>query len=243
MQKAYYGDKLVWQKSGSLPINYGLEYNSPALTDNRNICTAAAHVPTIEEWFALILSVDPLAVYDPESYYMSNSAGGKLKETGSTHWPPENIADNSTGFTAIGGGYRGTSNFDPPDNGLFQSFKILGVYGTKSLSGYENLVWSICFDASAALFRVECLPTFGTSLRLIVDAPTNISGSNATYVGNDLKPYPCKLMPDGKWWMIKNLAETKFSTGEEISFVADSGAWKILATPAFCYPDGNILNV
>jgi len=54
------------------------------------------HVPTDEEWTTLI---DCLGGED--------IAGGKLKETGTTHWSsPNTSACNCSGFTALPGGYR-----------------------------------------------------------------------------------------------------------------------------------------
>jgi uncharacterized protein (TIGR02145 family) len=60
-------------------------------------------------------------------------AGGKLKETGTTHWNSQNVgATNETGFTALPGGYRGDSNGD------FWAFGYSGFWWTSTPSmGYD----------------------------------------------------------------------------------------------------------
>ena len=59
-------------------------------------CPKGWHLPAKEEWLALI------------NYLGGESfAGSKLKESGYEHWDNPNIgATNTTGFTALPGGYR-----------------------------------------------------------------------------------------------------------------------------------------
>lgn len=82
---------------------YGALYNGFTITTNK-ICPTGWHVPTFNEWSTLTSLSGG-----------RNSAGNKLKEAGTAHWfGPDSGADNSDGFSAIGGGYRNqtTGSFD-----------------------------------------------------------------------------------------------------------------------------------
>ena len=75
---------------------YGRLYTWYAATDDRNICPTGWHVPTEADW-------STLTTYLAGEYI----AGGKLKETGITHWKSPNYgATNESSFTALPGGYR-----------------------------------------------------------------------------------------------------------------------------------------
>jgi uncharacterized protein (TIGR02145 family) len=88
-QWAYDGDE---NKVGT----YGRLYTWYAVTDSRNVCPAGWHVPTDSDWVALITFLGG-----------EDIAGGKLKETGTTHWlTPNTEATNERNFTALPGGYR-----------------------------------------------------------------------------------------------------------------------------------------
>lgn len=109
----------AWCTFNNEPANnaiYGKLYNWYAVADNRNICPTGWHVPTKDEWEKLIAYIDPTYVYVPNNTSMSSSsyAGLAMKSVGSIQsrqstWLYDNIASNSSGFSAEAGG--GRSNF------------------------------------------------------------------------------------------------------------------------------------
>ena len=87
-----------YNNSDSLGKIYGKLYNWFTVNDSRGLAPAGWHVPS-----------------DTELYYLSMSlgyeeiAGGKLKESGYKHWIKSNSkSTNSSGFTALPGGSRGS---------------------------------------------------------------------------------------------------------------------------------------
>ncbi len=73
------------------------------------ICPAGWHLPTYGEWCVLSNFLDPTVNCSPPGFSY-NHAGGKLKEAGYDHWmSPNTEATNSSGFTALPGGLRLTS--------------------------------------------------------------------------------------------------------------------------------------
>ena len=93
---------------------YGALYNwyvvDGTSNSGKNVCPEGWHVPSITEWTELLNYLGGESV-----------AGGKLKETGTTHWDaPNGNATNDAGFTAL----PGTSRYS---TGAFPYF--LGNYG------------------------------------------------------------------------------------------------------------------
>lgn len=90
---------------------YGRLYNWYAVNTGK-LAPEGWHVPTDAEWSTLTDYLGGTSV-----------AGGKLRETGTTHWPRSNntTATNETGFTALPGGGR-------YDFGRFLSFGIDGFW-------------------------------------------------------------------------------------------------------------------
>jgi uncharacterized protein (TIGR02145 family) len=88
----------------STESTYGKLYNWYAVADPRGLAPVGWHVPSDAEYNTLIENC--LGGF--------GEAGGKMKEIGTTNWDsPNTLATNSSGFTALPGGYRTFSgNFD-----------------------------------------------------------------------------------------------------------------------------------
>lgn len=86
---------------------YGILYNWYAVDDSRNIAPAGWHVPSDEELKQLELYLGMSQAEADSDGARGTDEGGKLKETGTTHWDsPNEGATNESGFTAVPGGYR-----------------------------------------------------------------------------------------------------------------------------------------
>lgn len=98
---------------------YGALYNWYAVSSGK-LCPKGWHVPTDVEVATLVTFLGGTSV-----------AGGKLKETGTTHWSSTTSATNESGFTAVGAGYR---------------LDTSGAFG--GLQTYMTFWTSVAFDAS-----------------------------------------------------------------------------------------------
>jgi uncharacterized protein (TIGR02145 family) len=89
---------------------------NPVPTGNvAGLCPVGWHVPSYSEWWILADFLGGILV-----------AGGKMKETGTSHWASPNTgATNSSGFTALPNGYR-----DP--SGIFWNINTFGDFWSSS---------------------------------------------------------------------------------------------------------------
>ena len=116
----YDGTNVADAKATDNYATYGVLYNWTAAMDGeassttnpsgiQGVCPAGWHLPSEAEWTELTNYLGGTSV-----------AGGKLKETGTTHWnTPNTGATNETGFTALPGGGRSYSG----------AFSKIGSYG------------------------------------------------------------------------------------------------------------------
>ncbi|MCX6219519.1 MAG: hypothetical protein NTZ69_00845 [Bacteroidia bacterium] len=105
-----------WHNNDSIANKnvYGALYNWYSVATGK-LCPTGWHVPSAAEWISL-------------ANVLGSLAGGKLKETGTSHWQSPNTgATNETGFTALPGSYRAT----------------LGGFGTIGTTGF---FWSSTED-------------------------------------------------------------------------------------------------
>jgi len=135
---------------------YGALYNWYAVdatsTSGKNICPVGWHVPTDAEWTTL------------NTYLGGESvAGGKMKETGTTHWEsPNTDATNSSGFTALPSGYRS-------NDGEFESLGYFGYYWS-STQYDDSDAWNRYLGfADADCYRGLSLKQNGNAVRCVKD--------------------------------------------------------------------------
>ncbi|HNX84065.1 MAG: fibrobacter succinogenes major paralogous domain-containing protein [Bacteroidales bacterium] len=83
--------------------SYGALYNWYAV-NTKKLCPSGWHVPTDAEWHTLILNLDGNA--QNVTGIESETAGGKLKETGTAHWKTTSTSvTNESGFNGLPGGH------------------------------------------------------------------------------------------------------------------------------------------
>jgi len=130
---------------------YGRLYNWYAVNDVRNIAPEGWHVPSDAEWQTLV------------DYLGGNAiAGGKMKETGTTHWnSPNTGATNESGFTARAGGNRHIW-------GWFENFGVQARHWSTT----EYIIYAWCnflaYNHSASV-RAYSNKTAGYSVRCVRD--------------------------------------------------------------------------
>jgi uncharacterized protein (TIGR02145 family) len=145
----YYGTDVGAAKATANFANYGVLYNWPAA---KSACPMGWHLPNSIEWFNLINFLGGEFV-----------AGGKLKETDTTHWySPNTGATNETGFTALPGGYY----FSNP--GGFDSIKKSGFWwSSETTTAYANYFGMSYYISNGTIdsFYKKC----GFSVRCVKD--------------------------------------------------------------------------
>ncbi len=77
-----------------------------------NACPSGWHLPSDDEWKTIEMALGMSQLEADESEWRGTDEGGKLKEGGEVHWvSPNTGATNSSGFTALPGGYRPADSF------------------------------------------------------------------------------------------------------------------------------------
>jgi uncharacterized protein (TIGR02145 family) len=139
-------EKYCYENTTSNCTNYGGLYQWNEMMQYvttpgaQGICPAGWHIPTDGEWCRLEMHLDDSVLNCTETGYRGYDAGGKLKEEGTTHWASPNTgATDSCRFTALPGGYRGTT-------GSFYQFSYYGCFWSSSENSanawFQRLVYS-----------------------------------------------------------------------------------------------------
>lgn len=150
------GARCAYHNSASTANTYGYLYNWYAV-NNHNVnpgqylAPSGWHVPTDDDWTTL-------------TTYLGNNAGGKLKETGITHWPSPNAgATNESGFSALPGGYR--SNID----GGFYNLGADAGFWSATQSSSTSAWYRFLSSEGSDVYRYNTIKRHGFSVRLVRD--------------------------------------------------------------------------
>jgi len=140
----WYGNNISYKNT------YGALYNWYAVNTGK-LCPSGWHVASDNDGLSL------------KNYLMGELiAGGKHKETGTTHWvSPNTGATDEFDFTALPGGWR-------TDVGSFQNIRNYGYWWTSTLIT-PNAWYRHIQNDSEKLFRATNGQKFGMSVRCIKD--------------------------------------------------------------------------
>ena len=138
----------------------GRLYNWHAVADARGFCPGGWHVPSDEEWMTLEMS---LGMSEAEV----NGTGGRGTNQANqmkseNNWDGEGNGTNSSGFSGLPGGYRGS-------NGVFYSQSSAGIWWSSSASSSD--AWYRRLNSSSnEVYRWADDPQSGFSVRCIQDS-------------------------------------------------------------------------
>ena len=149
--------------SSTYAPDYGALYNCYSVDNAAGLCPTGWHVPTDCEWMYLEDTLGMSTADQEGTGLRGTDEGGKLKETGTTHWASPNTgATNSSGFTGLPGGSRANSG----------TFYFIGYYGfwwsstedATSTAWYRDLNYSL-----GIVYRSSNYKEVGFSVRCLRD--------------------------------------------------------------------------
>ena len=142
---------------------YGFLYNWFAVDDSRIIAPEGWHVPTDEEWKELEMYLGMSQAEADAADWRGTDEGGKLKETGTTHWNAPNAgATNESGFFALPGGLRTL-------NGSFNNIWHYAFFWSSTELNSSNAWFRYLINSSAQVYRYSDYKNDGFSVRCVKD--------------------------------------------------------------------------
>jgi uncharacterized protein (TIGR02145 family) len=127
---------------------WGALYNRPATLNAKGIAPVGTRIPNNADWDTLIAYLGT-----------ATAAGGHLKITGTTYWAQAH-ADNSSGFTGVGSGYRNETTGNSVANK-----KYYGMFGTTE----GKIYYLNPYDVTTASADWTQYPKRGISIRCIIN--------------------------------------------------------------------------
>lgn len=143
---------------------YGYYYNFFVVADLRNVCPAGWHVPTDCDWMFMENALGLPSSNQVLTGNRGTTEGGQLKSL--VNWYSPNLyANNNSGFSGYGGGYKSPSNQGNPTD-----FKSFGYWWTST--PYSSGAWTRSLSRSNGTITRSWLdiPLFyGINIRCIKD--------------------------------------------------------------------------
>ena len=148
----YTGAWCDYSNNAMIGLKIGHLYNWFAVNDSRNIAPVGWHVATDAEWTTLTDYLGGEA-----------TAGGNLKQAGTTVWLSPNVgATNETGFTALPGGLRYI-------DATFNYATAAGTWWTSTQADVSTAVFRGMNYSDAAVIRSANAKIGGASVRCVKD--------------------------------------------------------------------------
>lgn len=187
--------------------------------DVKGICPTGWHLPSEGEWCTLTQLLDPTV--DCNTIGMiGTDIGGKMKEPGTTHWlSPNSGATNSSGFTALPGGYRSSSDggFGNINAGAdyWPASEASASYAMDRYIYYNNSMMSRTSNAKTDGYSVRCvMNNMSQSLQLqnmtIPNGQSNCFNATQTIT----------VAGNGSTFIIENGGSATLIAGKNIKFLS-----------------------
>ena len=208
-----------YNNDSSFKATYGALYNFTAALSTKSLCPNGWRVPQDFEWSDLTTFLGDEA-----------TAGGKMKEAGTSHWlTPNKGATNSTGFSGLPGGERN-------NKGVFVNMTRVGFWWSYTMYGFEySYHRQLQYDHSSA-YRDIRFSQNGMSVRCIMQEPEY--GYLSDNDGNTYRT----VQIGGQTWMAENLKTTKYRDGTSLPNISNDGLWSSLSTGAYSWYGNDVKN-
>ncbi len=129
----------------------------------QGVCPTGWHLPSDDEWKTMEMHLGMSQAQTDATGWRGTDEGGKLKETGTTHWQSPNTgATNTSGFTALPGGYRG-------DNGSFYDLGSHGIWWSATAIGSTYAWYRFLYNNNVKVYRYDNYEGNGFSVRCLRD--------------------------------------------------------------------------
>jgi len=144
-----YGGLYLWSEM--------MEYST--IPGIQGVCPTSWHLPTDDEWKILEMQLGMSQAQADATGLRGTDEGGKLKETGTTHWTSPNTgATNLSGFTGLPSGYHYNN-----------SFVLLPGYGYFWTSSRSYLPWYRMIQYNSSQLARQQTSSIGFSVRCLKD--------------------------------------------------------------------------